>query len=302
MQAFWWTMGVSILFTTALTVCSLNPVTTVVMQGMLYIMSGMLLSLSSVAVDVNLEALLQEPLCDISCESIMHMMTARMCSPPVLTTSDVNGFDHVLLYFSNMFTLSSCSSMYDVVWIMVLMCTFFALCMQYHHPTHCRSLSSFVAFVLCIGSPMDRALVAFAAYWLPAFPGSANESDGVSIASSRDDGDISVDWDFDVQMATALSLSANDGDNVASMEDPELEAALELSRTANPRDSVRSMPGALQNLPEYIVVHSLAPNGWCFYDSVLKHLYPDGQDGTQGEQVTTAMLAGTLTLEPFVYL
>ena len=100
MQAFWWTMGVSILFTTALTVCSLNPVTTVVMQGMLYIMSGLLLSLSSVAVDVNLEALLQEPLCDISCETIMHMMTARVCSPRGLTTSDAIGLDHVLLYFS----------------------------------------------------------------------------------------------------------------------------------------------------------------------------------------------------------
>ena len=192
--------------------------------------------------------------------------------------------------------------MYDVVWTIVLMWTFVALCMQYNHPIHCRSLSSFVAFVLCIGIPVDRALVAFAAYWLPAFPGSANETDGVSIASSRDDGDMSVDWDFDVQMATALSLSANGGDNVASIEDAELEAALELSRMANPRDSVRSMPGALQNLPEYLIVHSIVPNGLCFYDSVLKHLYPDGQDGTQGEQVTTAMLAGSLTLEPCVYL
>ena len=146
---------------------------------------------------------------------------------------------------------------------------------------------------------MDRALIAFAAYWMPAFPGSANDGDGVSLASSRDDGDNSVDWDFDVQMATALSLSANVGDDIASMEDAELKEALELSRTADTRDSVQSMPGALQNLPDYLVVHSIFPNGWCFYDSVLQHLYPDGQESTEEEQVTTAMLAGSLTLEPW---
>ena len=104
---------------------------------------------------------------------------------------------------------------------------------------------------------------------------------------------------FDMQMATALSLSANVEDNTASMEDAELEAALELSRTANTRDSVQSMPGALQHLPDYLVVHSIVPNGRCFYDSVLKHLYLVGQESTEGEQVTTAMLAGSLTLEPW---
>ena len=57
--------------------------------------------------------------------------------------------------------------------------------------------------------------------------------DGVSAAS--DEGDFSVDWEFDVQMATALSLSANVGDDRASMEDAELEAALELSRMDNTR-------------------------------------------------------------------
>ena len=134
---------------------------------------------------------------------------------------------------------------------------------------------------------------------MPAFPGSVNDSDGVSLACSKDDGDNSVEWDFDVQMATALSLSANVGDDIASMEDAELEEALELSRTANTRDSVQSMPGALQNLPDYLVVHSIVPNGWCFYDSVLKHLYPDGQESTAEDQVTTAMLAGRLTLEPW---
>ena len=108
-----------------------------------------------------------------------------------------------------------------------------------------------------------------------------------------------MDWDFDMQMATALSLSANVGDDIASMEEAELEEAMKLSRTANTRDSVQSMPGALQNLPDYLVVHSIVPNGWCFYDSVLKHLYPDGQDSTAEDQVTTAMLAGSLTLEPW---
>ena len=92
-------MGVPIRFTSALTVCSLNPVTTVVIQGLLHLVSGLLLSLSSVAVDVNLEALLQEPLCDISCETIKHMMTARVCSPRGLTRSDAIGIDHVLLHF-----------------------------------------------------------------------------------------------------------------------------------------------------------------------------------------------------------
>ena len=262
MQMFWWIMGVSILFTTALTVCSPNPVITVVMQGMLHIMSVLLLSWSSIAVDVDLEALLQEPLCDSSCQTLMHIMTSNVCFPRALTAGDAEGMNHGLEYYINLLTMSSCTAMYEVVWFTILVCTLVALCMQYHHPTHCRSLSSFVAFMLCIGSPIDRALIAFAAYWMPAFPGSANDSDGVSITSSRDEGDNSVDLDFDVQMATALSLSANVGDDIASMEDAELEAALELSRTENTRDSVQSMPGALQNLPEYIVVHSITPNGF----------------------------------------
>ena len=193
--------------------CSLNPVTTVVIQGLLHMVSGLLMSVSSVAVDVNLEALLQEPLCDISCETIMHMVTARVCAPRGLKISDAIGIDHVLPHFSNMFTFFSCSAMYDVVWTIVLMCTFFALRMQYHHPIHCRSLSSFVAFVLCIGSPVDRALVAFAAYCLPAFPARLSEGDDVSSATSREEGETGVECDFDMQMATALSLSANDCDN-----------------------------------------------------------------------------------------
>ena len=99
LQATWWTMGVPILFTSALTACSLNPVTTVVIQDLLHMVSGLLLSVSSVAVDVNLEALLQEPLCDISCETIMHMVTARVCAPRGLKISDAIGIDYVLIHF-----------------------------------------------------------------------------------------------------------------------------------------------------------------------------------------------------------
>ena len=72
--------------------------------------------------------------------------------------------------------------------------------------------------------------------------------DGVSAAS--DEGDFSVDWDFDVQMATALSLSANIGDDIASMEDAELEAALELSRMANTRPRTLSCRLRLTGIPD----------------------------------------------------
>ena len=139
---------------------------------------------------------------------------------------------------------------------------------------------------------MDRALVAFAAYCLPAFPARWREGDDVSSATSGEDGETGMEWDFDMQMATALSLSANDCDNAEIVEDAALQEALEASLMANPRDNIGSVPGTLQNLPDYVLVHSIRPDGWCFYDSVLKQLYPDGQDGTECEQVTTAMVAG----------
>ena len=72
--------------------------------------------------------------------------------------------------------------------------------------------------------------------------------DGVSAAS--DEGDFSVDWEFDVQMATALSLSANVGDDRASMEDAELEAALELSRMDNTRPRTLSCRLRLTGIPD----------------------------------------------------
>ena len=115
-----------------------------------------------------------------------------------------------------------------------------------------------------------------------------SENDDVSSESTHGSGEAAVDWDFDMQMATALSMSANASDNT----DRELQEALEASMTADTREQREALPGALQDLPDYILVHGIRPDGWCFYDSVLKQLFPNGQEGTECEQITTAMVAG----------
>ena len=91
----------TIQFTTALTVCSPNPVLTVVMQGMVHVTSTLLLSSSSIAVDVNLAALLQQPLCDTSCQTIMHIMNSRVCIPRGLTRSDAKDVNKRLVHNKN---------------------------------------------------------------------------------------------------------------------------------------------------------------------------------------------------------
>ena len=66
---------------------------------------------------------------------------------------------------------------------------------------------------------------------------------------------VMSEWDFDFQMrmATALSLSA-----VA-------EEALVQSREEG-------------QLPAFLVVKNIVPNGWCFYDCVREHLNLSQED------------------------
>ena len=288
MQATLWGFGVPILLTTALAVCSLHPVATIAIQGVLHLLCGAFFSVCNVAIDVNLHAILQAPLCDVSCETLMDLMTARVYAPRGLNSNCELGHDRVGTSCAEMHALPGCGDLFHVFWSIVLMWTVVALSSRFHHPVYCRPLSSVVAFVLCIGGPADRVVVAFAAYCLPAFPARVNESDDVSSASERGSDEAAVDWDFDMQMATALSLSAEAGDNA----DGDLQEALESSLMADSRDKIESLPGALQDLPDYVLVHGIQPDGWCFYDSVRKQLFPNGQDGTECEQITTATVAG----------
>ena len=143
MQATWLEIGVPICFTTALAVCSLHPVAIMTIQGVLHVVSGVLLPVCNVAIDVNLNAILQTPLCDVSYEPFMDVMTACAYAVRGLSFKDTTnvfalrglsfyhglGHDHefVVSQFSNMFTLSSYNAMYAVLWTLVLMWTF-SLC------------------------------------------------------------------------------------------------------------------------------------------------------------------------------
>ena len=39
------------------------------------------------------------------------------------------------------------------------------------------------------------------------------------------------------------------------------------------------------------MVHGIPTDGWCFYECVLRHLFPNGQEQLAAEQITTAMVA-----------
>ena len=79
LQATWSGFGIPILFSTALAVSSMHPVATVAIQG--HVGCGLFFSISNVAIDVNLHAVMQEPLCDVNCATVMDPMTACVYAP-----------------------------------------------------------------------------------------------------------------------------------------------------------------------------------------------------------------------------
>ena len=95
MQATWLDTGMPVLFTTALAVCSLEPVTTITIQGVLHVVCGVLLSVCNVARDVNLSDILQPSLCDVTCETVTDLMTAHVNARRGLCMINVLGVDLV---------------------------------------------------------------------------------------------------------------------------------------------------------------------------------------------------------------
>ena len=72
---------------------------------------------------------------------------------------------------------------------------------------------------------------------------------------------MQVDEDFDAQLAMAMSLSVANAEIRAS------------------------------DLPEYLVVFPIQPNGWCFYAGVLKHILPNANDNELMVPIAPATIA-----------
>ena len=101
------------------------------------------------------------------------------------------------------------------------------------------------------------------------------EWDGNSCGDSENEVELDVDGDYQMQLATALSLSATadgSGEHPGNMS------------SASSHD-----------FPDFLSVDAIEPNGWCFYDCVLKHLCPAQEDGQEGQTLTKAMV-GVLCL------
>ena len=115
---------------------------------------------------------------------------------------------------------------------------------------YCRALSSFVAFVLCIGGPVDRVIVAIAAYSLPAFPAKVRKKRHEdSSEGSGEDCEPGVNWSFDEQMAKACGVQINDPDNAEIVDDVALDEDLEDLFMADSHGSLESVPDTLQIFP-----------------------------------------------------
>ena len=275
--------GIPILFTTALAVSSMNPVTTLAIQGVLYVTFGLLFSVVKVAADVNLDSILQEPLCDISCESFIDLMIACVYAPRSLDVSNNFFCEWDASSLDGLHRLLGSSGLFHLLWSVVLAWTLFGLSIRFHHPVYCRLLSSFVAFILCIGGPTNRIVVGIAAYLLPAFPARVSKNDGASSESSCCGEEADVDWaGIEVAIATSHSLDQ-------TLMDDDLEAA----KIASAIEALEIVDDEVDyDLPDFVQLHRIPGDGWCFYDCVLKHLFPNGQEGEESEKVTKAMVAG----------
>ena len=133
MQATWLDTGMPVLFTTALAVCSLEPVTTITIQGVFHVLCGVLLSVCNVARDVNLSDILQPSLCDVTCETVTDLMTAHVYARRGLCSINVLGVDLVTSPCDDIYTSLSCADLFHVCWIMLLVVSVYALIHGYHH-------------------------------------------------------------------------------------------------------------------------------------------------------------------------
>ena len=43
------------------------------------------------------------------------------------------------------------------------------------------------------------------------------------------------------------------------------------------------------DVPDFVQLHKISADGWCFYDCILKHLFPNGQEGEESEKITKAI-------------
>ena len=98
--------------------------------------------------------------------------------------------------------------------------------------------------------------------------------------------------DEDMQMATAMSLSLSGVavDNMAECDD--IQRVLADSLMGDIRAS-GSDPALLRHdLPDFLTIHGIQPNGWCFYDCVWKHMGLHEEGGDPGGGITIVMVAG----------
>ena len=248
---------------------------------------GFFFWIANIATDVSLHSMLQDPLCDLHCEGFIKLLIACVYAPRSLNLSNENYNDNFASYLNAPHTLFESSKIFRLLWSVVLVCTIVGLSTRFHHPVYCKPLSSIVAFMLCIGGPADRVVMSFAAYLLPAFPAKVKKNDTAPRASSCSAEEPELEWGFfdvmEVAKATSLSL------NQSCIEDEDLHAAMAASATEAAETLEEEV---LHDLPEFVRFHKIPGSGWCFYDCVLKHLFPNGQEGTENEEVTKAMMAG----------
>ena len=103
-----------------------------------------------------------------------------------------------------------------------------------------------------------------------------------SVGPSADDGD-------ELQIATALSLSMVGGSAGGVEGSDEVQQAIALSLLCDPGASSSSR--ACQQTPDFVDVHLVPPNGWCFYDCVLRHLLSSSEGyGEMSTVIVTSLV------------
>ena len=103
---------------------------------------------------------------------------------------------------------------------------------------------------------------------------------------------MDLDDDVALQLALASYLESCGEASAYGVDDIWMQDASAASLKGGPSDAQKPTSSATDGLPEFLALQAIHPDGWCFYDAVLKHLRVSAVDGeVDPDRMNAAMVA-----------
>ena len=107
---------------------------------------------------------------------------------------------------------------------------------------------------------------------------------------------MDIHEDVALQSAIALSLQPSGGSSEDTADVIGMQDASAASLKDGLSDAEKPTCSVAHGLPHFVAIQAIHPDGWCFYDGVLKHLRVSAGDGEVGHPVLNAAMVAALCL------